>query len=418
MVEPLEDGTWMEYPWGIKGYETLMGRQFNVEEYNKIIKYFYIGNIDNQCSYVQIQNDSTFGNQMFSFGAIDSQRIYAQIEYLRKRGYKNFYFKVFENVIHSVPHEYIDYLLAAFREDYEDFDMKAYISSENEIERLIGQIDVKHAFHGSSMIGYDERTYMYNFEVAYDMDLEIILEDKNFKEAVYETIGKSLDEPLLYEDIYRIRILILPDRAINSIEGIKYFNNLLMLELENNNIADFTELSKLKFLIVLRIGYNQAQSDLDELSGLTNLVVLKIPGLNVDNLDFLDNLNRITELDISSNPITDVAVLSKYTNMIDINIDNISTEDRDFMKDYKYFNLSSLADGDVAPLANRDGNVTVGDALVALRFALTLEIPNAEDIVHGDVAPLDAKKKPSPDGVINVGDALVILRKALGIISF
>jgi len=77
-----------------------------------------------------------------------------------------------------------------------------------------------------------------------------------------------------------------------------------------------------------------------------------------------------------------------------------------------------MADGDVAPLGNRDGIVNVGDALVALRFALTLEIPTSEDIVHGDVAPLDEENKPSPDGVINVGDALVILRKALGIISF
>jgi hypothetical protein len=74
--------------------------------------------------------------------------------------------------------------------------------------------------------------------------------------------------------------------------------------------------------------------------------------------------------------------------------------------------------GDVAPLGSRDGVVNVGDALVALRFALTLETPTQEDIAHGDVAPLDAQGKPDPDGVINVGDALVILRKALGIIEF
>jgi len=74
--------------------------------------------------------------------------------------------------------------------------------------------------------------------------------------------------------------------------------------------------------------------------------------------------------------------------------------------------------GDVAPFGNRDGTVNVGDALVALRFALNLETPTQEDMEHGDVAPLDATGKPNPDGVINVGDALVILRKALGIISF
>jgi len=75
-------------------------------------------------------------------------------------------------------------------------------------------------------------------------------------------------------------------------------------------------------------------------------------------------------------------------------------------------------DGDVAPLGNRDGTVTVGDALVALRFALGLETPTQDDIAHGDVAPLGPQGQPSPDGAINVGDALVILRKALGLISF
>jgi hypothetical protein len=80
--------------------------------------------------------------------------------------------------------------------------------------------------------------------------------------------------------------------------------------------------------------------------------------------------------------------------------------------------VSSLCDGDVAPLGNRDGTVNVGDALVALRFALGLETPTQEDMGHGDVAPLDAGGQPNPDGVINVGDALVILRKALQLISF
>ena len=74
--------------------------------------------------------------------------------------------------------------------------------------------------------------------------------------------------------------------------------------------------------------------------------------------------------------------------------------------------------GDIAPLGDRDGSVTVGDALVALRFALGLETPTQEDMEHGDVAPLDVSNQPNTDGVINVGDALVILKKALGTIFF
>ena len=75
-------------------------------------------------------------------------------------------------------------------------------------------------------------------------------------------------------------------------------------------------------------------------------------------------------------------------------------------------------DGDIAPFGNPDGIVNVGDALIALRFALGMETPAQEDITNGDVAPLDMDGMPSPDGAITVGDALVILRKALGLVSW
>jgi len=80
--------------------------------------------------------------------------------------------------------------------------------------------------------------------------------------------------------------------------------------------------------------------------------------------------------------------------------------------------VSYKSDGDLAPLGSRDGVINVGDALVALRFALLLEIPTQEDMAHGDIAPLDASGHPNPDGQITVGDALVILRRALGLITF
>jgi lysophospholipase L1-like esterase len=78
----------------------------------------------------------------------------------------------------------------------------------------------------------------------------------------------------------------------------------------------------------------------------------------------------------------------------------------------------SIRDGDIAPLGNRDREINIGDALIAMRFALGLEAPLQEDIDHGDVAPLGTFNVPNPDGNITVGDALIILRKALGIIYF
>jgi hypothetical protein len=55
----------------------------------------------------------------------------------------------------------------------------------------------------------------------------------------------------------------------------------------------------------------------------------------------------------------------------------------------------------------------VGDALKALRIAVGIIQPSADDLLHGDVAPAGA-----PDDKIDVNDALLILRKAVGLPSF
>lgn len=81
------------------------------------------------------------------------------------------------------------------------------------------------------------------------------------------------------------------------------------------------------------------------------------------------------------------------------------------------FSSAYARDGDIAPVGARDGNVTVADALIALRYALKLITPiPADDLYHGDVAPL-VNGVPNPDGQITVADALVILRVALKLVT-
>ncbi len=78
-----------------------------------------------------------------------------------------------------------------------------------------------------------------------------------------------------------------------------------------------------------------------------------------------------------------------------------------------------LANGDVFPVGAPDGEVTIADALVSLRYALQLITPITADArAHGDVAPLDEDGTPDPDGVLTIADALLTLRKALNLISF
>jgi hypothetical protein len=63
---------------------------------------------------------------------------------------------------------------------------------------------------------------------------------------------------------------------------------------------------------------------------------------------------------------------------------------------------------------NADGAIDMIDALKTLRIAAGLEAATANDLEHGDVAPL-VNAAPQPDGKIDIGDVVVILRKSVGL---
>lgn len=64
-----------------------------------------------------------------------------------------------------------------------------------------------------------------------------------------------------------------------------------------------------------------------------------------------------------------------------------------------------------------DGQVNAGDVLLVSRIALGLLTPTTNQLLRGDVAPLNAGV-PLPDGVINAADVLLITRKALVQVNF
>lgn len=83
-----------------------------------------------------------------------------------------------------------------------------------------------------------------------------------------------------------------------------------------------------------------------------------------------------------------------------------------------YVNRPSIASGDLAPIDNPDGVVNVGDALVALRYAMGMNYaPSPTSLKFGDVSPM-ARGRPTPDGKLTISDALMILRKAMGVQNF
>lgn len=66
--------------------------------------------------------------------------------------------------------------------------------------------------------------------------------------------------------------------------------------------------------------------------------------------------------------------------------------------------------GDLAPIANPDGNLNVADFLILQKFILGSLTPSAEQRLIADVAPLG-----SPDGDLNAGDLVVLMRAIQGL---
>lgn len=63
---------------------------------------------------------------------------------------------------------------------------------------------------------------------------------------------------------------------------------------------------------------------------------------------------------------------------------------------------------------DRDGVLTIKDALLALRIAVNLVAPTADDLNIGDFAPL-VNGISKPDGKIGLDDALLLLKKTVGL---
>lgn len=75
--------------------------------------------------------------------------------------------------------------------------------------------------------------------------------------------------------------------------------------------------------------------------------------------------------------------------------------------------VQNIHDGDL----NGDGKVDVADVLLGNRIISGQITPTADQLQHGDVAPL-VNGVPTPNGVFDLGDLVVIERKALGDVNF
>ena len=146
--------------------------------------------------------------------------------------------------------------------------------------------------------------------------------DPNLEAVIMDKIKKE-EGPITKSDLQGITELEAEDNNIRDITGIEHCVNLERLVLgateetgwkSSNEIEDISPLEELTKLTELNLRRNKI-SDITPLSNLTNLTELWLFANKISDLTPLSNLTNLTRLELDYNQISDIAPLSNLTNL-------------------------------------------------------------------------------------------------------
>jgi formylglycine-generating enzyme required for sulfatase activity len=192
---------------------------------------------------------------------------------------------------------------------------------------------------------------------------EVAIPDAGLNAAIRDALQKP-NGPLTDQDLLNLTILDASRRGVLSIQGLEFARNLVSLNLEINQITDFSLPPALTNLAVLNVSLNSLTNSLlpgglsklasvtfegnllagfsvaAGLTGLTNLVLqnnsltsLELPGdstsltsLNLrfnsfTNLVFPDGMTNLAELDLGGNLLTNYTIAPGLTGLVKLNLE-------------------------------------------------------------------------------------------------
>lgn len=207
--------------------------------------------------------------------------------------------------------------------------------------------------------------------------------------------GCSANDPSPIYGLSSLEVLYISDNGFTDISGVSALNNLKAIDLQGNALVDVSALGELTGLEKIFIGYNRV-SDLSFLRSL--------------------NRNRIVNLQISGNPITDTSplcsgLLFDNTRSVTLNAGNLGTVDLSFMGDIDVFDDIWLDETDCTQLAQYVSGKPISRLVVNhsglndISWMETVSLTWNLDISgNPDIKDLSALKKMSSLQVVTVSE--------------
>ena len=138
--------------------------------------------------------------------------------------------------------------------------------------------------------------------------------------------------------------------TVSNLQPLSGLTNLTWLDLQNNNISDISALSALKNLIQLELNNNNI-SDISALSTLKNLHTLWLYNNNISDISALSTLKNLHTLYLHSNNISDISALSTLKNLHTLWLYNNNISDISALSTLKNLNTLGLQDNNISDIS-------------------------------------------------------------------
>ncbi|MGI5970538.1 MAG: leucine-rich repeat domain-containing protein [Oscillospiraceae bacterium] len=184
----------------------------------------------------------------------------------------------------------------------------------------------------------------------------VTFEDQAMEKAARRALGKAAGLEVISTEAAAVTALEVgeADGALNSLGDLHWFPELTELTLKDQKNLDWSQLRQLGKLKSLTLeSCDISTQDLDIISEIGTLEILRLPDNSIAGLSALTSLGSLKELNLSENSLSDITPLSEMNGLIALN-------------------LRENAVGDLSPLSN----------------ILTLERLDLEDNVASDLGPL------------------------------